>query len=418
MPQGLWPNIFSAIQAFGFEFSQSVYISFSQKKHLPHEMGKETTTRSPTFRSCTSGPTSTTSPMNSWPRMSPDCIVGMKPLKRCRSEPQMAVEVIFTIASRLLRIFGSGTCSTRTSFLPCQQFALMTSPLFCRPLLLKLPRAQTDAERLRRPLLGVALTHQRPVGDDHLAQLDDLLEAAQVDLHLRARVFAEELREERARRAARRAVVEPDVDDRAAPADRRLEAHRARGLDLRPFERAPRDQLVRTVFGDLGVPLDAAARRLRDPVRAPLAGHRHRFEVTHEERQILEVAPVTVDLFGRGVDDDALVHRNLPPFGLRAVTVGAELPRAEHVERRHGQHVGRGEREPRLVVVGRRISRAQAREVERVAHDPRPERPGRSLALREDGDAARYLAQAEQTYQSGVAANACDLRHAARRQQL
>src|SRR5215211_1206585 len=130
MPQVEWPNSFSAIHAFGFEFSQSVYISFSQKKHLPHEMGKETTTRSPTFRSCTSGPTSTTSPMNSCPTMSPACIVGMKPLYRWRSEPQMAVEVIFTIASRLLRIFGSGTCSTRTSFLPYQQFALITSPLF------------------------------------------------------------------------------------------------------------------------------------------------------------------------------------------------------------------------------------------------------------------------------------------------
>src|SRR5215207_1452028 len=260
----------------------------------------------------------------------------------------MAVEVIFTMASRLLRIFGSGTCSTRTSFLPYQQFALITSPLYCRPLLLKPPAAQTDAERLRRPLLGVALARQSPVGRDDLAQLDDLLEAAQVDLHLPVRVFAQELREERADGPARRVVVEPDVDDRAAPADRRLEAHRARGLDLRAFERAPRDQLVRAVFGDFGVPLDAAARRLRDPVRAPLARHRHRFEVAHEARQILEVAPVLVDLFGRGVDDDALVHGNLPLFGLRAVAAGAELPRAEHVERRHGQHVRRRERDAPL----------------------------------------------------------------------
>src|SRR5215207_1829327 len=125
----------------------------------------------------------------------------------------MAVEVIFTIASRLLRIFGSGTCSTRTSFLPYQQFALITSPLCCRPLLLKLPAADADPERLRRPLLGIALAHQRPVGDDHLAELDDLLEAAQVGLHLPVRVLAEELREERAQGAARRVVVELDVED-------------------------------------------------------------------------------------------------------------------------------------------------------------------------------------------------------------
>src|SRR4051794_12644221 len=125
----------------------------------------------------------------------------------------MAVEVILTIASRLLRIFGSGTCSTRTSFLPYQQFALISFPLILPSLLLKLPRARADAnaEWLRRPLLGVALAHQRPVGDDDLAQLNDLLEAAQVDLHLRVRVFAEELGEERADDAGRRVVVELDV---------------------------------------------------------------------------------------------------------------------------------------------------------------------------------------------------------------
>src|SRR3954471_23454057 len=130
MPQGEWPKSFSAIHAFGFVFSQSENICRWQKKQLPHDIGNETTTRSPTFRFLTSGPTSTISPMNSWPSMSPFSIVGMKPLYRCRSEPQIAVELILTIASRRLRIFGSGTCSTRTSFLPYQQFALITSPFF------------------------------------------------------------------------------------------------------------------------------------------------------------------------------------------------------------------------------------------------------------------------------------------------
>jgi hypothetical protein len=41
--------------------------------------------------------------------MSPACIVGMNPFKRCRSDPQIAVEVMRTIASRPFRIFGSGT---------------------------------------------------------------------------------------------------------------------------------------------------------------------------------------------------------------------------------------------------------------------------------------------------------------------
>src|SRR3712207_3019772 len=186
----------------------------------------------------------------------------------------MAVEVIFTIASRLLRIFGSGTCSTRTSFLPYQQFAFITPPLSLSAAA-ELPRgrAPPDAERLRRPLLRVTLARQRAVGDDDLPQLDDLLEAAQVGLHLPIGVLAEELGEEGADGAARRAVVEPDVDDRPAAADRGLEAHRARGLDLRALQRAPGDAAVRLVLGQLGVPLDAAARRLRDPVRTPLARH-------------------------------------------------------------------------------------------------------------------------------------------------
>ena len=42
--------------------------------------------------------------------------------------PQMQVVVIRTIASRGSSIFGSGTVSTRTSLLPCQQRALMLFP--------------------------------------------------------------------------------------------------------------------------------------------------------------------------------------------------------------------------------------------------------------------------------------------------
>src|SRR6266542_4658509 len=58
--------------------------------------------------------------------MSPFSMVGTKPLYRCKSEPQIAVEVIFTIASRLLRILGSGTSTTCTSRLPYQQLAFIT----------------------------------------------------------------------------------------------------------------------------------------------------------------------------------------------------------------------------------------------------------------------------------------------------
>ena len=67
--------------------------------------------------------------MNSCPRMSPRDIAGMTPSYRCRSEPQIAVDVTRTIASRGLSSTGSGTSSTRTSCAACQQSAFMRRPI-------------------------------------------------------------------------------------------------------------------------------------------------------------------------------------------------------------------------------------------------------------------------------------------------
>src|SRR6476646_4135479 len=106
MPHGEYPHSFSAIHALGFVFSQREYISRSHCEQCPHAIGNGTTTRSPTRRCCTPLSTSTTSPMNSWPITSPRFIVGMNPLYRCRSDPQMAVLVIFTMASLALRSLG------------------------------------------------------------------------------------------------------------------------------------------------------------------------------------------------------------------------------------------------------------------------------------------------------------------------
>lgn len=66
-----------AISALGFEVSQSENSDFLQKKQEPHAMVKGMTTRSPGVRLVTALPTSTTTPMGSWPRMSPDSMVGM-----------------------------------------------------------------------------------------------------------------------------------------------------------------------------------------------------------------------------------------------------------------------------------------------------------------------------------------------------
>src|SRR5205823_13876761 len=76
------PYSFSAIQAFGFELSHRDQSCRSQKKQRPQAIVNGTTTRSPTFNLVFSVPTSTTSPMNSWPRMSPAFIVGMRSEER------------------------------------------------------------------------------------------------------------------------------------------------------------------------------------------------------------------------------------------------------------------------------------------------------------------------------------------------
>src|SRR4029079_4917271 len=149
--------------ALGVLLSQSEVRRSRQKKQSPHAMAKGTTTRSPATRVRHPGPTASTSPMNSCPSTSPDSMVGMIPLKRWRSEPQMAVEVTRTIASRGLRISGSGTFSTRTSCFPFQHSAFIVTPP------------------------GSPATRGLPLGRRYLPSFHDLLEVPQVlaDLLLR-----------------------------------------------------------------------------------------------------------------------------------------------------------------------------------------------------------------------------------------
>src|SRR4051812_42163350 len=118
MPDVDSPNICSPMYGLGFELSQQLVNPRRQKKHSPHAIGKGTTTRSPTFNLVPSrpDPTSCTMPIGSCPRMSPGFMNGTKPSTRCRSDPQIHVDVSLMIASRLLRIFGSGTRSTFTLY--------------------------------------------------------------------------------------------------------------------------------------------------------------------------------------------------------------------------------------------------------------------------------------------------------------
>ena len=89
-----------------------------------------TTTRSPFLNFVTAEPTSSTMPIGSWPRTSPASIVGMNPSYRCRSDPQMAVDVIFTMmspGSSILRV-GDRVHPNVTGAVPA--YALMEGLLF------------------------------------------------------------------------------------------------------------------------------------------------------------------------------------------------------------------------------------------------------------------------------------------------
>src|SRR3954453_23865394 len=133
----------------GFELSQQLQSWFLQNQQAPQPIGKGTTTRSPFFSLLlsTSGPTSSTMPIGSWPRMSPGFMKGMNPSTRCRSDPQMQVEVMRTIASRLLRILGSGTRSTLTLYGAHQIKAFIMTGSF-RSLARLVVRLPLECERL------------------------------------------------------------------------------------------------------------------------------------------------------------------------------------------------------------------------------------------------------------------------------
>src|SRR5688500_5802099 len=119
----------SAISWFGLELSHSEKSCLSQKKHVPHEIVNGTTTRSPFFSFFTALPVSTTMPIGSCPTTSPSFRVGMNALYRCRSDPHIAVLVIWMMMSVGSMIVGSGTVSTRMSRLPCQAIAFISPPV-------------------------------------------------------------------------------------------------------------------------------------------------------------------------------------------------------------------------------------------------------------------------------------------------
>src|SRR5688572_17601802 len=218
MPAVAWPNICSPMYGLVFVLSQQLKSCRLQKKHSPQAIGKGTTTRSPTFTLLlsTSGPTSSTTPIGSWPSTSPGFMNGMNPSTRCRSEPQMQVEVIRTMASRRLRIFGSGTRSTDTLYGAHQMsaFIMMSCPSVAGS-----PRSSEQ----RTPLVfrvPCALAGAGAVGlaDDgrDFAHLHQPLEVPQVFADDTLGVVAEQRRDQVPEAPHRRNVIHTNMDLGAA----------------------------------------------------------------------------------------------------------------------------------------------------------------------------------------------------------
>src|SRR4051812_15400299 len=196
----------------------------------------------------------------------------------------MAVVVILTMASRPLRIFGSGTRSTRTSFVACHTNAFIETSL---------------SVVVENGLPAARLAFDR----GNLAGFHQLFEPPEVFTDRLRRLVAEQPRDGRTGLAARRIILKADADFSAAAAGGRFEMDGSGADDRRAGQRAPSDQLAGYLVVDLGLPLHrSAAGRLRDPVRAPRIDLGDGHEVVHEPRQLFERAPVVVQVVGRRID--------------------------------------------------------------------------------------------------------------------
>src|ERR1700712_5357126 len=132
----------------------------------------------------------------------------------------MAVDEIFTMASRSLSIWGSGTFCTSSEVLPIQQLARMTGTprkSWSREAGIRtapLPSADCGV-RLRGSLSELAegfRSFRAALGSDDLPGLQDLLQPAEIVSDLLIRLFAEQLRDRRAHRPTGRRILQPDPD--------------------------------------------------------------------------------------------------------------------------------------------------------------------------------------------------------------
>src|SRR5947199_6357080 len=110
--------------------------------------------------------------------MSPSCMNIPSTSYRCRSEPQMPLEVIRTTASVGCWMLGSATLSTRTSRLPCHVTAFMRVGV-------PVPRiGQTFERTVAVACIGVVAARPTKEADDmQMNSLNDVLTEQLGDLY-------------------------------------------------------------------------------------------------------------------------------------------------------------------------------------------------------------------------------------------
>src|SRR5207249_7399761 len=193
--------------------------------------------------------------------------------------------------SRGLRIFGSGTVSTRTSPLPYQHTAF----ILCPPCPFS---------------AGYALCHLRIVRCWGLARLDNLFETAQILFELLFSESLEEVANCHSHHAAWRCIFEPHPHFRTAAIREFPETHGAGMVHVRPRQGTPGQQGIFPFGDNVGVPLDGCWQRcFGDPVRPFAIGACHRLEMPHKARMIFQVAPEPIDLCGGFIDRDGRAER-------------------------------------------------------------------------------------------------------------
>src|SRR4051794_20604869 len=107
----------------------------------------------------------------------------------CRSDPQMAVDVTLMMASRWLRITGSGTSRTSMFRMPIQQFAFITTLLVVRA---SSAASSSSVKGFARGWLRRSRRRATArIRQKHLADFENLLQPPQVIADLLARLLAE-----------------------------------------------------------------------------------------------------------------------------------------------------------------------------------------------------------------------------------